>query len=77
MTQLNSDQGPFMTEYLNLHIVLSKLLAAPVRGLLAPSYLAAVARAQAQPQAAAAGLALAATIEGGASPQAQPLPAGS
>ncbi len=50
--QYRADQ-PLMTEYFNVNIRLSAPLALPVRGLLAPSYNAALARAMARPQAAA------------------------
>ena len=48
---------PLMTKYFNVNIRLSAPLALPVRGLLAPSYNAALARATARPQAAALGAA--------------------
>lgn len=44
-----------MTEYFNIAIRLSKPLALPVRCLLGRSYYAALAKANARPQAAAVG----------------------
>lgn len=45
---------PRMNEFFDMGIRLSAPLALPVRGLLAPSYYAALAGAMARPQAAAA-----------------------
>ncbi|PRW58476.1 hypothetical protein C2E21_2859 [Chlorella sorokiniana] len=53
--QLYRADKPLMTEYFNVQVRLSAPLALPVRGLLAPSYMAALARANARPQAAAVG----------------------
>lgn len=62
ITQLYDPAGPFMTGYLNAQLTLAGPLAAPVRGLLASSYNAALARPRA---AAADGLAFTATVVGG------------